>query len=51
MLSAHCKIHNIFYVSYWKLHKHHINNNTLLELSSLNFIDDEEEYEIEEILN
>ncbi len=36
---------------YLKSHKHHVNNDTSLKLSSSDLIDDEEEYEIEEILN
>jgi len=50
-LSAHYRIHNIFYVLYLELHKSCANNDTLSELPFLNLIDDEEEYEFEEILN
>lgn len=51
MLLTHYKIHNIFYVSYLKSHKHYTNNDTSSELSSFNLIDDEKEYKIEKILN
>ncbi len=50
-LPAYYRIHNVFYVSYLKFHKHYLNNNSSSELSLLNLINDEKEYKIKDILN
>ena len=50
-LPAHYRIHNVFHVSYLELRKRRANNDTSPELPSPDLIDDEEEYEIKEILN
>jgi len=51
ILPAHYRIHNVFYVSYLKSYKHHLNNNSLSELSFLNLINNEKEYKIKDILS
>ncbi len=50
-LPAHYRIHNVFYVSYLKSHKYHLNNNSLSELLFLNLINDEKKYKIKDILS
>jgi len=50
-LPAHYRIHNVFYVSYLKSYKYHLNNNSLSELPSSDLINNKKEYKIKDILS
>ncbi len=50
-LPAHYRIHNVFYVSYLKSYKYHLNDNSLSELPSSDLINNKKEYKIKDILS